>query len=38
VVEDKLSTTILAAAFRLGYLVNFGEPHLKTGIKRPVNG
>jgi GxxExxY protein len=31
-------TYLRLAKLRLGYLVNFGEPHLKTGIKRLVNG
>ena len=31
-------TYLRLAKLRVGYLVNFGEPHLKTGIKRLVNG
>jgi GxxExxY protein len=31
-------TYIRLANLRLGYLPNFGEPRLKTGIKRLING
>src|SRR5271165_4113103 len=31
-------TYIRLANLRLGYLLNFGEAHFKTGIKRFVNG
>jgi GxxExxY protein len=31
-------TYLRFAKIRIGYLINFGEAHLKTGIKRLVNG
>jgi GxxExxY protein len=31
-------TYLRLAKIRIGYLVNFGAPHLRTGIKRLVNG
>jgi GxxExxY protein len=31
-------TYLRLAKLRIGYVVNFGETHLKTGIKRLING
>jgi GxxExxY protein len=31
-------TYLRLAKLRIGYLINFGEAHLKTGIKRLING
>jgi GxxExxY protein len=31
-------TYLRLAKLRIGYLINFGEPHLKTGVKRLING
>ena len=34
----KLLTQLRLSGIHLGYLINFGEAHLKLGIKRVVNG
>jgi GxxExxY protein len=34
----KLLTQLRLSGIRLGYLINFGEAHLKFGIERVVNG
>jgi GxxExxY protein len=34
----KLLTRLRLSGIHLGYLINFGEAHLKFGIKRVVNG
>src|SRR5262249_29788182 len=34
----KLLTQLRLAGMHLGYLINFGAPHLKSGIRRVVNG